>query len=97
MAVSRYNRDYTFSLNKNFATAGAVVRIRKAIESGTLRYELVTSNEAMRLDSFAASVYGDGRYWWVIAAASNIGWGLQVPPGTELKIPQIEDIMGLVS
>jgi hypothetical protein len=25
--------------------------------------------------------------WWVIAAASGIGWGMQVPPGVILKIP----------
>ena len=35
----------------------------------------------------AANVYGDSSLWWIIAAASNIGWGLQVPPGTVLKIP----------
>tara|TARA_Y100000591_G_C21489801_1_gene524537 strand:- start:51 stop:224 length:174 start_codon:yes stop_codon:yes gene_type:complete len=54
--------------------------------------------EAQRLDTIAAESYGDARLWWVIAAASNIGWGLQVPPGTKLSIPidlaQIGDLVG---
>ena len=32
-------------------------------------------------------IYGSGNMWWVIAAASGIGWGTQVPPGTLLRIP----------
>ena len=43
--------------------------------------------EGERLDHVAGNAYGNSSYWWVIAAASNIGWGLQVPPGTLLKIP----------
>ena len=39
------------------------------------------------MDIIAHSEYGDGRLWWVIAAASGIGWGLQVPPGTIIKMP----------
>jgi len=43
--------------------------------------------EAERLDVIAGRVYGDGRLWWIIAAASGIGWWLQVPAGTRLVIP----------
>jgi len=25
--------------------------------------------------------------WWIIAALSNIGWNLQVPPGTKITLP----------
>ena len=40
-----------------------------------------------RLDQIAAKSYGNPDYWWVIAAASGIGWGLQVPRGTIIRIP----------
>jgi len=44
-------------------------------------------NEGERLDTIAGRVYGNARLWWIIAAASGIGWPLQVPPGTQLLIP----------
>jgi len=43
--------------------------------------------EGDRLDTLAAQAYGSGIYWWIIAAASGIGWAPQVPPGTLLIIP----------
>jgi nucleoid-associated protein YgaU len=43
--------------------------------------------EGERLDVIAAKSYGSSHLWWVIAAASGIGWGMQIPPGTLLKIP----------
>jgi len=39
------------------------------------------------LDHIAGKELGDSQLWWVIAAASRIGWWLQVPPGTVLRIP----------
>jgi nucleoid-associated protein YgaU len=50
-----------------------------------------------RLDTIAGVAYGDGRYWWVLAAASNIGWGLQVPPGTIIRIPDLSQVAALVA
>jgi hypothetical protein len=29
---------------------------------------------------------------WLIAAASNIGWMLQVPAGTRIIIPKLSDV-----
>ena len=40
-----------------------------------------------RYSNLAHEHYGDVKLWWVIAAASDIGWGLQCPPGTFLRIP----------
>jgi hypothetical protein len=50
-----------------------------------------------RLDIIAGELYGDASLWWIIAAASGIGWGMQCPPGTVLDIPtKIEQITRLV-
>ena len=49
-----------------------------------------------RLDTIAGEVYGNGRLWWILAAASDIGWGAQPPPGTIIIIPAIEDIITLL-
>jgi hypothetical protein len=40
--------------------------------------------------------YGNGRYAWIIAAASDIGWMLQVPPGTYIRVPDFEQVARLV-
>ena len=57
-----------------------------------------TSNASYkRLDQLSGESYGDAGYWWVIAAASGIGWGMQVPPGTLIKIPDsLEKVIGLL-
>ena len=49
------------------------------------------------MDIIAGEVYGDAALWWVIAAASGIGWGLQVPAGTVLNVPtRLEQVTRLV-
>ena len=54
--------------------------------------------EGERLDTIAGKIYGDSNYWWVIAAASGIGWPLQVPPGTLLRIPEdLGAVLGFAS
>lgn len=84
---SRYVNDSTIKGGTVLQSANAVMRIREGIKTGaiTLRVHVVKENE--RLDHIAGRFYGDGRHWWVIAAASNIGWALQVPAGTRLHIP----------
>lgn len=68
------------------------------IENGSIDYETIVSEEGDRLDHVAARKLGDGRLWWVIAAASRIGWWLQVPPGTVLRVPtkmsQVQALIG---
>ena len=61
--------------------------VRNRIASGESSYDIMITKEAQRLDHIAHDYYGDGSLWWIIAAASGIGWWLQVPPGTRLVVP----------
>ena len=96
MAVSRYRRSPILDFGRQFGTGRAHEVIRAAIKAGTLSFEALTLREAQRLDHLAGVKYGNGRYWWVIAAASDIGWGLQVPPGTYIRVPDLEQVLRLV-
>ena len=55
-------------------------------------------SESERLDVIAGQQYQDASLWWVIAAASNIGWGLQVPAGTKISIPtNISEVLEIIA
>jgi len=41
----------------------------------------------------AGQYYGDGKYYWLIAAASNIGWCTQIPPNTRIVIPDLQQAL----
>lgn len=62
-----------------------------AASTGSLKCKVFTMNSTQRLDTLAGKYYGNSQYWWIIAAASGIGWGLQVPPGTLIRIPESAD------
>jgi len=62
--------------------------VRSGVRNGTIETESIILEEDRRLDQLAGQIYGDSSYWWVIAAASGIGWGLQVPAGTIINIPK---------
>lgn len=80
-SLSRYQ-------STNIANAPAVVNmIRMGVKNNTLSYMSDVIPEGKRLDHIAFEYYNDARLWWIIAAASNIGWWLQVPPGTRIVIP----------
>lgn len=98
MTIRRYARSPVLNSGMHYGTSSAISVIKKAVASGqiTTRVQILQGEE--RLDVIAGRVYGDGRNWWIIAAASGIGWALQVPAGTRLLIPtdlsQISDIVG---
>ena len=97
MAFSRYSRDRLATDGKGLSTAQATRLIRDRIATGALliqRTVIVTQGD--RLDTLAGALYGDSRYWWVLAAASNIGWGLQVPPNTIINVLDLKAVEGLV-
>ena len=94
---SRYKRDgYSYD-RKGLSTAYAVIYLRNAIRNGTLSIEkTIVTTERDRLDTLAGDLYGSASYWWVLAAASGIGWGLQVPPNTLINVLNIDDVRSLV-
>ena len=86
MAESRY----TFSKklkDGTIVTPASTYKINRAVRTGAISSSTIILEQGQRLDHIAGAVYGDSTLWWIIAAASGIGWGLQCPPGTIIKIP----------
>jgi len=71
-----------------YGTSEARKIVRALVKNKSIGYHVVALQESERLDIVAQRHYGDSSLWWVIAAASGIGWGLQVPAGTHLIIPK---------
>jgi hypothetical protein len=88
MAMRRYTRSPVLRGGAQYGTSQAARLIRTAIENGEIKVDIVVTSRGDRLDSLAGRQYGDSRLWWIIAAASGVGWGLQVPPGTRLLVPR---------
>ena len=50
---------------------------------------IITPKEGERLETLAATHYGDTSLWWIIAAANNLGKGtMKLTPGEEIRIPR---------
>lgn len=97
MAFSRYTRTPKIKMGTQYGTPDAVNQIRSAISHGTMKTTETIVRGVERLDTLAGAIYGDARYWWILAAASNIGWCLQVPVGTIIKIPDLNEVAQLIS
>lgn len=90
---SRHKKDSFRPDFKGMQSSEAANRIRAAIETGEVQIEKVLLlTQADRLEHLAGAIYGDARYWWIIAAASEVGWALQAPPGTVIKVPSLKDV-----
>jgi hypothetical protein len=97
MPINRYNRTPIILGGAQYGTARACSILSAAVATGNIAYSTRVLPQAMRLDVLAGRVYNDASLWWVIAAASGIGWGLQVPAGTLLRVPSsINEVIALV-
>ena len=97
MPINRYQRAPKLANGKFYGTFDACYIVASAVAAGSIAWKGHITKEAQRLDVIAGDFYGDGSLWWVIAAASGIGWCLQVPPGTILRIPtNINDVYALL-
>ncbi len=88
MATSRYTYTPRISSGTAVGQWSGSRKIFSAVENGVLDTTSVVLTQGQRLDHLAGQFYGDGRYWWVIAAASGIGWALQCPAGTIARVPK---------
>lgn len=95
--MNRYSRASLIDGGHAYGTYYAIPVIRENVNNGNISIvSRIVLQERQRLDTIAGQQYGDSRYWWLIAACSNIGWGLQCPPGTILLIPSLSDCMKYV-
>ena len=96
MSISRYTNVSRLRRGTMIGTSVIHTVIYNAVMSGKISSTEMVMKERGRLDTLAGEVYNDSGYWWIIAAASGIGWGLQIPPGTVVKIPMLNDILNYV-
>lgn len=92
----RYDNTPKVAGATRYGTSESIYQLRLAISSNRIPVKEMTLQESQRLDILAGIEYGNSSYWWLIAAASNIGWGLQVPPGTHIKIPDLKKSLELI-
>ena len=97
MAISRYMLRGKIKEGEGLNTGTGMSKIFNACENNQIECEIFVLEESQRLDQLAGIAYSSSNYWWVIAAASGIGWALQVPPGTVLRIPtNLSDVLGFL-
>lgn len=91
MTISRY-------VNRDGVDMSIANDIYRAVLNNEIGFKTMTTSAGDRLDRIAFKEYNDAQLWWVIAAASGIGWWLQVQEDIVLNIPtnikDIENIRG---
>ena len=97
MSLNRYSRTRLLKGGKMYGTHQGSRALYLAASAGTIRTRSHVLKQGERLDAIAGRELGDGSLWWVIAACSGIGWGLQVPPGTRVRITEsLAEVAGIV-
>ena len=97
MGISRYAFSPAVRGGSTIATSDVGRKIFHGIENGSIAFSSRILQEGERLEHIAAKAFGSADMWWAIAAASGIGWGLQCPPGTILRVPKnLGDILSLL-
>ena len=84
--MRRYKRDLRRA-GGLLQTAQSVTLLRRAKEFGLISMRKMILSQSQRLDHVAFRELGDPHAWWIIAALSDIGWAMQLAPGTVLYIP----------
>jgi hypothetical protein len=69
------------------STPDLSTRIYAAVDAGIIPASVSQLESNTRLDVIAFEAYGDATLWWIIAAASGIGWSMQLSPGTYIRVP----------
>lgn len=88
MATSRYTYIPRFDQGRGIGAWSGSGKIFNAVEQGQIDVTTIVLTEGQRLDHLSGQYYGNSSYWWVIAAASGIGWALQCPSGTVIRVPK---------
>lgn len=97
MSLSRYAFSKKLGEKKFYTTAKYSYKIHQAAERNLISFDTIQLSEKQRLDHISFTYYKDSSFWWIIAAASGIGWGLQVPPGTLIRVPRdINEVFNLL-
>ncbi len=94
--IRRYNTAPIIGLGEYYGTSYAIPTLRENLANGKIRYKEIILKEGMRLDTLAGIEYGDGRLYWIISIASNIGFTTAVLPGTIIKIPNLSDVVDYI-
>ena len=84
--MRRYKRDQRIG-GGLLQSARSVAILRRARDFGLLSTRTLILSQDQRLDHIAYKELGDPHAWWIIAALSDIGWGLQLSAGTILQLP----------
>ncbi len=84
--MRRYKRDQRIG-GGLLQSAQSVATLRRARDFGLLSTRQIVLSQDQRLDHIANQELGDPHAWWIIAALSDIGWGMQLQSGTILQIP----------
>jgi hypothetical protein len=96
--IFRYEGTSRIRGGQLLATSTSARNLKIAVRNNQITLKTIVAGEGARLDSIAGKEYGDARMYWLIAACSGIGWSMQVPPGTILRIPtdlaQVRAIVG---
>lgn len=90
--LGRYENADIFAFGKSYGTSYISRDIFDGVSDGSIKYSESYLQQGERLDVLAGQAYGDGRLYWIICAASGIGFASQVPPGTIIKIPNLSDV-----
>lgn len=93
--IRRYTRTPILIFGKKYGTSEAIPIIREGIKNGNIRFTDMVAADNERLDILAGELYGDGRLWWILSAASDVAWCF-IPAGTLIRIPVLDDIQSLI-